>query len=224
MDPLSRPNHAQAPRRANGTCRNRRERRPAWVRQLARANRAIRATVRLANKVLVAVARADGKVDHCPIHASRRMHEATAGLAEAAAWLERAARALAKTNACVLRDPASALAVPQLLGEATQEWLLAAEWLAQVTADVFSIHEAVLHGLETGELVAEQPVDRRPRIVLAPRPVAMRAFLRRRQPRVIDRIAALLQRRRRTPRPAALSVPPRTAQGRAPPLFSICAL
>ncbi|HEX6158791.1 MAG TPA: hypothetical protein VF111_01410, partial [Thermoanaerobaculia bacterium] len=70
----------------------------------------------------------------------------------------------------------------------------------------------------------EQPAPRRVRIRVAPRPGAIRAFLLRRQPRVVDRIAPILRRRRRTPRPAAVRVPHRSLLGRAPPLVPISLL
>jgi hypothetical protein len=81
----------------------------------------------------------------------------------------------------------------------------------------------VLGGLSTGELVPERPSDGRPRIILTPRALFVRAFLVTRQPRVSDRITPVLLRRRRTPRPAEVRVPRRNLQGRAPPLSLICA-
>jgi hypothetical protein len=135
-----------------------------------------------------------------------------------------AARELAEVNACIAREPENAGEVPELLVEAAERWAFMAEWLSESVDRVFTIQEEVLDGLETGTLVPERPADRRPRIVLAPRPVPIRAFLLLRQLRVADRITPVLNRRRRTPRPAAVRVPRPNVLGRAPPLFSVCLL
>lgn len=225
---VTRPNRARAPKGAIGTCRDRRrpqgERRPAWVRPLRHANRAISASLRLIGLTLREVSAVKPCMHRRPIRTSRDVHAASAKLVEAAARLYYAARDLAQLNECIARDPETPAYMPQVLLDTTECWIFATEWLNEVACDVFGFHQQVLNGLQTGTLIPERPADRRPRIALAPRPVPIRAFLQARQPRVIDRIASLLRRRRRTPRPAALTAPPNTDQGRAPPLVSVCPL
>ncbi len=213
---MTRPNHAP-------NTRNRRERRPAWVRPLVRASRAISESARLIGASLSEVRASECHAQRRPVHTSRKIHKASGRLVSASERLVRAARQIAWMEECLARDPENSAEVPQLLIQTTASWVYVAGWLDEVAGDVFAFHREVLTGLETGTLVAE-PAGGRPRIVLAPRPVPIRAFLRRRQPRVIDRIAPILRRRRRTQRPAALHVPPDTDQGRAPPLSSTCLL
>lgn len=208
---MSRSNHATAPR-------SRRARRPAWARPLVRASRAISASARLIGVTLSAVRASERHAEGRPVRTSRKLHAASGQLVDASEWLVRAARQIAWMDECLARDPEHSDDVPQLLAEAAASWVYVANWLGEVAGDVFAFHREVLTGLENGTLVPE-PAGGRPRIVLAPRPVPVRAFLRLRQPRVIDRIAPILRRRRRT-RPAALHVPPDTDQGRAPPLPS----
>ena len=145
-------------------------------------------------------------------------------LRDATARLERAALALAATTDCLAREAAVPAAVPPMLFEAAERWVGIAKWLTEVSDGVFTLHEDVLHALKTGQVLPEPSAFGRPRIRVAPRPSFVRAFLLRRQPRAVDRIASILRRRRRTPRPAALRVPRRSVLGRAPPLFSISLL
>jgi hypothetical protein len=119
-----------------------------------------------------------------------------------------------------VREPDETELVPELLVHNAQRCLEITAWLQQTADGLCSLREGVLLGLQTGTLVPERPAERRPRIVVAPRPSPIRAFLLRRQPRVVDRIAPILRRRRRTPRPAALQVPQPSLLGRAPPLVS----
>lgn len=226
---MTRTNRKQAPRSAVGTCRDRRSPKRgdgrAWVRPFVRANRAISASVRLISKTLTRVRRSEKRAQRRPIGASRNIHAASAQLVDASRRLCRAARDLARTQECFARDPRCPEDAPQLLADTGQSLIWAAEWLDEVSSDVFNRHEHVLHGLRTGTLVPERPADRRPRIRLTPpRPARIRAFLQARQPRVIDRIAPILRRRRRTPRPAAVRVPRRSMLGRAPPFSSVCLL
>jgi hypothetical protein len=223
---MTRRHHTQAPQGADGTCRDRRgprgERRPGWVRPFVRANRAIRASARLIARTLREVSASERRVERRPVGTSRKLQAASGRLVDASARLARAARELARTNEWIARDPENSASAPRLLVETTASWVEVAAWLGEVADDVFAFHRDVLEGLETGALVPERPAGRRPRIVLAPRPAPVRAFLRLRQPRVADRIAAILLRRRRTRRPAAVTVPRVTDQGRAPPLPPVC--
>jgi hypothetical protein len=190
---------------------------------LRRAQRAINASIRLLDSTLRAVERSERCAQRRPVETSRNLHGASGRLLDALERLNRAAREIAETNACMAREPERAADAPLLVAYAASRWVDVAACLAALADDVFTLHEDVLSGLETGALIPELPGGRRPRIVLAPRPQPIRAFLLRRQPRVIDRIASILRRRRRTPRPVSLRVPRRSVLGRAPPLSSICA-
>jgi hypothetical protein len=161
-----------------------------------------------------------------PIGTSRQLEGASHRLSTAAVRLSRAAQSIAEATACLVRHPEDVEGAPDFLIHATRRLVDIGGWLTATSDQVVTLHENVLHGLQTGELVPEpsSSVQRRPRIVLAPRPAPVRAFLRARLRRVADRISALLQRRRRTRLPAALRVPRRTSQGRAPPLFPVCLL
>jgi hypothetical protein len=216
---MAKSNHARAPRSASRTSRNRRRQQggaTAWMRPWCRAARAIEASIRLIDSTLRAVQRAERCVHRRPVGTSRNLVEAWARIRDAQVRLDRAAQELVETHECLVREP-QALA-PELLVHTTQRWVETATRLHEAADGVVLLHEGVLQGLQAGTLVPEQPAERRPRIILAPRPVAMRAFLLRRQPRVVDRIAPVLRRRRRTPRPASVRVPRRSLLGRAPPL------
>lgn len=181
--------------------------------------------MRLIASTLHAVTDSERCVRRRPIKASRQLQDASGRLMVASARLQRAARQLGAMNQCIRREPESAQDAPLFLVEATEYCAYLNEWLGEVADKVLTFHEDVLNGLETGTLVPEPPPGRRPRIILAPRPAPVRAFLAaRRQPRAADRIAAILSRRRRTPRPAAVRVPRRNPTGRAPPVFSTCLL
>lgn len=137
-------------------------------------------------------------------------------LLDASRELEAARESLARAPELEWTD------APLLVDIASERWQAASAYLQYVTSEVALRQVEVLSGLACGELKAEHPSDHRPRIVRTPRIAFVRAFLAVRRRRVADRISPVLQRRRRTPRPAALLVPPRTCQGRAPPFF--CAL
>jgi hypothetical protein len=215
---------SSAPEGASGTCRDRRRpqgERRGWVRPFFRANRALDASLRLIGSTLRAVAAAERSVHRRPVRVSRNLLDASELLATATVRLGWAARNLAELTACAAGGSATAQQVPEMVVNATARWVSTAARLAEAANEVFAMHGSVLDGLQTGALVPERPADRRPRIVLVPRPIPVRAFLRLRQPRVRDRIGPVLLRRRRTPRPASLTVPRRSVLGRAPPL-SVC--
>jgi Tfp pilus assembly protein PilX len=221
---MAKSKHARAPQGASGTSRNRRRQQggmPAWMRPFCRASRALDASIRLIGATERTVARSERCAHRLPVRTSRTLQEASARLRDAQARLVRAAQELAAANECLVREPDETELVPELLVHNAQRCLEITVWLQETADGLFSLHEDVLLGLETGTLVPEpeQPAERRrPRIILAPRPASMRAFLLLRQPRVVDRIAPILRRRRRTPRPAALQVPQPSLLGRAPPL------
>jgi predicted transcriptional regulator len=217
--------HARAPK---GACRDRRRPlgggRPAWVRPFQRMQRCLDASVRLIDATIRTYEASQRHAHHRPIGTSLSLTKVSGNLTGVTARLRRAALAMAKTSECIAREPEVAAGVPQMLFEATARWLGIARWLAEVADGVFTLHEDVLAALRTGQLIPERSAFGRRRIAVAPRPSFVRAFLLRRQPRAVDRIASILRRRRRTPRPAALRVPRRSVLGRAPPLSSICLL
>jgi hypothetical protein len=226
---MTRPNPTAALKRANGKCRKRRQqggRRPEWVRPFRRARRALESAVRLIDATMGTVVDFESCVERRPIRTARRLTGGVRQLNAAGRRLLRASRELAEATECLNRSPEpSANDVPKLLEWSSERWQTASHYLELVTKEVVLRQAEVFLGLACGALVPEHPSDSRPRIVLAPRPAPVRAFLAlRRRPRVADRISAVLRRRRRALRPAALSVPPRTCQGRAPPLSSTPAL
>lgn len=139
----------------------------------------------------------------------------------ASARLTKAAIALSQTNDSIACEPETAGEAMELTIRASERWINVAQTLSQAANEIFALHEDVLSGLASGELVPERPPSRRPRIILTPRPAPVRAFLSVRLPRATDRVSLVLRRRRRASRPAAVSVPRRTSQGRAPPFSSI---
>jgi hypothetical protein len=218
-----------APQGATGTCRDSRRAarggRAEWIRPYRRMRRALRSSLELIQSSLRMAADSERCMKRYPVRSWRQIDRASARLQTASARIGRATRGMAQVHECLLRDPAGGAGAPGRMTEAMRELLHVSAWLTGAFDQVFGVYEDVAHGLETGELVPEPPAERhRRRIIVAPRPTPLRAFLRARQPRVTDRISPLLRRRRRARRPAALSVPPRTAQGRAPPLSSICLL
>jgi hypothetical protein len=221
---VAKSNHARAPRSAVGSCRNpRRQRsaRPAWLRPLRRAQRALRASAHLIDTTMRAADRYQRCAAQRPVQTTIQLYRVSERLCAASTHLQWAIRQLGAVNECIALDPENAAPVPALLLRATDLWAQITLWLQQASDDVFKIQENVLDGLESGALVPERPAEPRRRIILAPRPAPIRAFLRVRQPRVIQRIAPLLQRRRRTPRSAAVRVPRPSVLGRAPPLFPV---
>lgn len=196
-------------------------RRKGWVRPFRRAHRALDASVHLICRTLLTAGASSRRAHRRPIQSSRELAEASGLLIQASTRLNWAWRELAEASACAAREPGNAGEVTELLLAATERCVYMAGWLQESAEKVVTLQEDVLEGLRTGNLVPERPADHRPRIVLvAPRPAPIRAFLRLRQPRAVDRVAPLLQRRRRTPRPAALRVPRRSVLGRAPPSVS----
>jgi hypothetical protein len=151
-----------------------------------------------------------------PIHASRKLWNASNLLVTASYRIMRAAEQIA----------AMGEGTPQheIFVQSTLRWVELAAVLNAAAREVSALHNSVLDGLENGTLVPERATGRRPRIILAPRPAPVCAFLRLRQPRLVDRLGPFLRRRGRTPRPAALRVPHRPTLGRAPPLSLVAAL
>ena len=226
MSAKVRPTRATARTRAGSFCRKRRRQRgarPEWVRPYRSAQCKIDSAVRLIQAAMAVVVGFEGNVDRRPVTLSRKLTDGTRWLAAAHLRLLRASAEILEAMECVGRAPVAATDdAPVIVELALERWEAVSAYLRHAIDEVALRQLVVTSGLICGELVAEHPSDSRPRIVLAPRPAPVRAFLRARLPRVADRISALLSRRRRTPRPAALTVPPRTSQGRAPP-FSLSA-
>jgi hypothetical protein len=224
---MTQANHTRAPQGASGTSRNRRRRQGGgsdWTRPCRRVHRALDASLRLINATLRTVARYERCVHHRPVGTFRNLRGVSAMLRDASTRVRQAERALAVMNECYRREPTDVEIAPEFLSWAAERWQEVAASLQEAEDGVFWLREFVLLGLQTGILTPEPPARRRPRIILAPRPAPVRAFLRLRQPRVVDRITPILRRRRRIPRPASVRVPRRSLLGRAPPLSSISLL
>jgi hypothetical protein len=228
MKATTKPTRKKAPKGATGACRKRRRQqgaRPEWVRPYRSAHRAIDSAVRLMEWTMGAASVSERCLERRPVRTARRLTGGARRLVAAGRRLLRASQELAAASACLERVPEQATVDAELLVElAAKRWQAASGYLKVVTGQMVVRQVEVLSGLACGALVPEHPSDSRPRIVVTPRPAPVRAFLAVRRARVADRISLVLQRRRRTPRPAALTPPPRTAQGRAPPLSSTPAL
>ena len=212
---MSKTNQARVPRRrreGGGV---------AWVRPFRRLLRGLDASARLIESTRRVVARSQRCAHRRPVRATAELMEASTRLQDASARLVWAAEELEVTNACLVRDPGPTGAVREALNREAERCVAIMASLEQTAGALFSLQDHLMLGLEAGVLVPERPASARPRIQLAPRPVPIRAFLLLRQPRVIDRIAPILRRRRQTPRPASIRVPRRTLLDRAPPLFPI---
>ncbi|HEX7153343.1 MAG TPA: hypothetical protein VF618_17790 [Thermoanaerobaculia bacterium] len=225
---MSKRNHARALKSATANCREGRPEgaRPAaaWVRSMRRAQRALDSSRRLITAALRTAAKSERSAGWLPIRSSKSLEHAEARMRVAASRLAIVSEALDEWTACVVREPESGAGAPVAMLATTTRWFQMLVALNEASGTVFSMHENVLAGLKSGALVPENEARRPLTITLTPRPTAIRPFLTVLTPRVGDRISVLLKRRRRAPRPAAVKVPRRTSQGRAPPLSSICLL
>jgi hypothetical protein len=220
---MTRPGLARAPKGATGgTCRSSRRaeaRGPEWVRPYRRAQRALDSAASLIFSTIHVVMDAGRCAKRRPIRTSRRLTSAARGMKVASLRLLHAQRELAAASEALGRVPEQQSGdAPEIMELAAARCQAVAKYLPIAVSAVVIAQVDVLGGLSTGELVPERPSDGRPRIVITPRPLFVRAFLTIRQPRVSDRITPVLLRRRRTPRPAEVRVPRRNLQGRAPPL------
>lgn len=225
---MAKRSSAAAPRGATGNCRNprraQRGRRAAWFRPFCRLHRALDASVKLIDATLRAVEVSERCAHRRPVRTALKLNAVSDNLVLASARLGQAAKGLAKVNECIARSPGRAAGAPELLLEATDRFILVARWLHGTATQLFDLRDDLIHRVQSGELVPEPPPQPRRHNPLVPRPVPVRAFLRNRLPRVIQRISAVLKRRRRSRLPASLRVPRRTSQGRAPPLVPVCLL
>jgi len=218
---MIRSGSVRAPKGAAGTCRPSRRgtRGPEWVRPYRRAQRALDSAASLIFATIHVVMDAGRSAKRRPVRTSRRLTGAAREMKVASLRLLHARRELAAASEALGRVPEQQCGdVPELMELAAARCQAVAKYLPIAVQSVVIAQVDVLGGLSTGELVAERPSDGRPRIVITPRPLFVRAFLTIRQPRVSDRITPVLLRRRRTPRPAEVRVPRRNLQGRAPPL------
>lgn len=226
---MTRSGSASAPKGAGGACRPSRRpegaRGPEWVRSYKRAQRALDSAVSLIFSTVHAVVAAGRCAELHPVRTAKRL---TAGVRELTVASLRhldAQRELAAASEALGREPEQQNGdAPELLELAAARCRAVAEHIHIAANEVLLAQLDILGGLGTGELVPEAQSDGRRRIVITPRPLFVRAFLTSRQPRVSDRIAPVLLRRRRTPRPAEVQVPRRNLRDRAPPLSSTCAL
>jgi hypothetical protein len=219
-----------APRGAKGGAsrpshRRDKSRRPEWVRPYRRAQQAIDSAASLIFATVHVVMDADRCAKRRPMRTARRLIGKLRGMDVASRLVIVAQREMAKANEALSRDPSQQRGdAPELMELVAERCRAVIENIPIAAGQAVLAHVGILGGLCTGELVPERPSDSRPRIVVTPRPLFVRAFLVIRQPRVADRITPVLLRRRRTPRPAEVQVPRPDVQGRAPPLSLICAL
>jgi hypothetical protein len=221
---------ARAPRGAKGgtSRRSRRRdksRRPEWVCPYRRAQRALDLAEGLIHSTMRAVMDTDRCAKRRPMRASRRLIGKLRKMDVASMQLAVARGQVAEAKAALSRDPSQQRGdAPEIMELVTKRCEAVAKYIPIAAGEAVLAQVGVFEGLMTGELVPERPSDTRPRIVVIPRPLFVRAFLVIRQPRVAERISPVLLRRRRTPRPAEVQVPRPDVQGRAPPLSSTCAL
>ena len=231
---MTRPSSTRAQDAAGGTGRRDRRRREAppeqaWVRPYKQAHRALDSAASLIFSTRYDVADAEDCAEQRPYHSVqmltggiRQMVVATKRHIDAKRYLAEATEALERMPEELQDDAAELLELANERCEAVEKYI------AIAASEAIAGAAAVMGGIATGELVPEKnPSDGGPRrrVILAPRPIFVRAFLAaRRQPRVAERITPVLRRRRRMPRPAEVRVPRRNLRGRAPPVSSTCLL
>ncbi len=195
------------------------------MRPYRRAQRALESTIGLVFATFYAAIASEQSAKRRPLRAAQKLNQAVRKMALAVLRLVDARRRLAEAQACLQGLPEHEAAEARELFEALAERCdTVAAYIPLAVSDAVLVQMDVIEGLATGELVPEHPSDSRPRIVLKPRVIPVRAFLAARQRRVSQRIGPILRRRRRIPRPAENQVPRPDIQGRAPPLSSICLL
>jgi hypothetical protein len=208
---------ARAPQGATPSRRGTRG--PEWVRPYRRAQRALDSAAGLISSTIHVVMTAGRCAKRRPVRTALRLTSAAREMKVASLRLLQARRELAEASQALGREPSQQSGdAPELMELVAARCQAVADYLPIAVQGVVIAQVDVLGGLATGELVPERPSDNRPRIVITPRPLFVRAFLVARQPRISDRITPVLLRRRRTPRPAEVRVPRRNLQGRAPPL------
>jgi hypothetical protein len=167
-----------------------------------------------------------------PLESTRKLHAALHQANVAAKQYDEAQRYLSEATAAFVGTQPELRSGdgPELLERAAERCDAVHRYLYVAVNEVILGQKELFQGVEAGTLVPEDPQElseprpRRRVIVIRHRPLFVRAFLAARRPRVSDRIAPLLERRRRTRLPAEVRVPKRSLRGRAPPLSSTCPL
>ena len=210
---MTRPGSARAPRGAAGGAsrpshRREKSRGPEWVRPYRRAQQALDSAASLIHTTIHVVEDAGRCAKRRPMRTARRLIGAMREMDVVSMLVSVARREVAKANEALAQDPSQQRGdAPELMELVTARCQAVAESIPIAVTGAVIAQVDILEGLSTGELVPERPSDVRPRIVITPRPLFVRAFLVTRQPRVSDRITPVLLRRRRTPRPAEVQVP-----------------
>ncbi len=237
---MARTSSARAPKGiAGGTCRPSQSRLRGeaprgkeWVRSYKQAQRALNDAASLIVSSIHTVVRA-GRCASRPIQSARILSAASHQVAVASQKHAEAKRNLAEAAEAVGRVPELESGdAPILLELASERCQKVQQYIYVAANEILLGNVEIFDGVASGEVVPEDPSEddpsaERPRrrvIVIRHRPLFVRAFLALRQPRVADRIAPVLRRRRQTLLPAEVRVPRRNLLGRAPPLSSICLL
>ena len=221
----------------SGKCRTPRRRgAPAgqeWVRPFKQTHRMLDNAASMILQSVHTVVEA-GCCARFPIRSTRKLIRALHQVSVATKQYFEAERFLSEATEAYEQAPPELVneEVAEMLEMASERCRTVGEYIHVAAREVYLGQTEILDSVASGEVVLEDPAqaqsEDRPRrrvIVLTPRPLFVRAFLAaRRQPRVGDRIAPLLRRRRRTLPPAEVRVPRRNLLGRAPPLSSTCAL
>lgn len=231
---MSRSNSAGAPEGAGivrGACRSSRRRGAPrgkeWIRPYKLAQRMLDNAASMLIASVRTVADAGGCADR-PVESTGKLiralcqaNVAAKQYAEAEQYLIEAAEAFEQTPPELRSGDAR-----ELLERAAERSETVHRYLYVAANEVVLGQTEIVHGLEAGEVVPEEdPSGDRPRrrvVVIRHNPLFVRTFLAARRQRAADRIAPLLQRRRRTRLPAEVRVPKRSLRGRAPPPSSTC--
>jgi hypothetical protein len=227
---VTRSGSVRAPKRAAGGAsrpshRRKKTRRPEWACHYQLAQQALDSAVGLVHSTIHVAEDAGRCAKRRPMRAARRIIGMMREMDVASMLVSVARCEVAKAKEALAQDPSQQRGdAPELMELVTERCEAVAESIPIAVTGAVIAQAHILEGLSTGELVPERPSDVRPRIVITPRPLFVRAFLVTRQPRVSDRITPVLLRRRRPPRPAEVQVPRPDVQGRAPPLSSTCTL
>jgi hypothetical protein len=232
---MSRSTSAEAPQGvgiARGNCRGSRRgdapRGKEWIRPYKLAQRMLDNAAGMIVSSVRTVADAGYCADR-PIESTRTLIRAVRQAHVAAKQYAVAERYLAEATEAFEHTPPELRSgdAPELLERAAERCESVQLYLHVAANEVVLGQTEIFHGVASGEIVPEETSGNHPRrrvIVIRHNPLFVRTFLAARRLRVADRIAPLLQRRRRTRLPTEVQVPKRSLRGRAPPLSSTCSL